>query len=135
MQMGCLREAAVAGAADRFALTDVFADLDVDLAQVGEYRRETIVVHDLDHLAHAAPGIVAGIFDDAVGGRGDLSAYAGTHIDATVQTSALGDWMFAHPETAGDGGLLQRIAAGNRAEHQVFFEGGMARDRYPFGHR
>ena len=91
-------------------------------------------MHDLDHLAHAAAGVVTGIFDHAIGGRGDLGADTGTQIDAAVQARPFDDRMFAHAEAAGDGGLRQRIAAGYRAEHQAFLECGMAGDRNAFRH-
>ena len=108
MQMRSLGKAGIARAADLLALHDIVADLDANLAQVCVDRRETVVVHDLDHLAHAAAGIVARVLDHAVGGCDYLGADAGAQIDAAMQACALDHRVFTHTELACDFGPLQR---------------------------
>ena len=135
MQVRGYRQPAVARAADRLALGDVLADLDVNVAQMGEYGRKTVIVYDLNHPAHTAADVVAGVFDYTVGRGVDLGSDAGAKVHATVQTRSFHHRMFAHAETTGDGRIFQRISAGDGTQYQALLEGGMARDRDPLGNR
>jgi len=135
VQVRRLRETAVSGATDGLALGNVLADRDVDFAQVGKYSRESVVVYDLDHLAHPTADIVAGVLDDTVCSCGDLGADTRSQVHTAVQTRAFDYRMLSHAEAAGHRGLLQRVSAGNRAEHQPFLECCVAGDGNALGNR
>ena len=135
MQMRRLGQTAVARTTDELTLRDILSNLDIDVAQVGKNGGKAVIVDDLDHPAHAAAGVVAGVFDHTVGSGAYLGADAGAQIHAAVQTRRLYHRMLAHAESAGDGRVLQRIPAGDGAEHQAFFECGMTGHRNPFRYR
>jgi len=135
MQMRRFRQTAVARTTDSLSLRDILANLDIDVAQMGKQGGKAVIVDDLDHPAHTTADVVARVSDYTVGRGRHLGADAGAEVHAAVQTRLLYHRMLAHAEPAGDGGVLQRVPAGDGAEHQAFFKCGMAGYRNSLRHR
>lgn len=135
MKVGCARNASVAGLPDDFTLAHVLANLDVDFIEVRVDGCEAVVMDQLYHPTQAAAGIVAGVFDHAVGGCVDRGAGRGPKIDPAVQAGSFRDRVVPHSETAGHVDLHQRLAARHGCQQQLFLKRRVTGNRNSFSHR